>query len=349
MHQGRTPLPLRQASHGCGGGKDGRTWKLAVADDTLPSTLGADHDDIEAVDVLMPYRARKHMVVIDTPGISSVNEQVSDKTEELLGMDRATRRGVAQADALVYLMAESIRAEDEEALVGFHASALTAIGVLSRADQIRVDGADPLDAARALTERWADKLRGVVSTVLPVAGLLGETAECHLTNEDVHNLRTLAALASDERDDLLLSKDVLLATSDPAELAARERLHDRLGLYGLGRALEWVDAGLTDAVDLTERLRELSGVSRLRTILDETLAPRADALKANWALTALERLSYASGDERTASDLRRLLAAELEDIRFEPEMHQLRELAAVRACAAGRFRSPRRSSRKCSG
>ena len=110
------------------------------ADGTLPRELGADPATLESVTVWLPNVVLRDRVVIDTPGLGSLNTEYSSATERLLALDDDSRRAVTQADALVYLMPHL--GEAEEALLrGFRAlfsssglSAVNAIGVLSKVD-----------------------------------------------------------------------------------------------------------------------------------------------------------------------------------------------------------------------
>ena len=121
----------------------------------------------------------------------------------------------------------------------------------------------------------------------------------------------------------------------PAE--SRARLLRILDLHGVTVCLDAVDAGCDDAAVLVERLRDLSGFARLRALLTDTFARRADALKAAAAATALERLTYDGARREPASAA--VLAGlrdDLERLRLDPAMHRLGEIAALQEVAAGR-------------
>ena len=87
------------------------------------------------------------------------------------------------ADAVVYLM-RHLHASDVEFLRAFHdtevsrPSPVNAIGVLSRADEIGVGRLDSMASARRIAARLGTdpNVRRLVQSVVPVAGLLAETA-----------------------------------------------------------------------------------------------------------------------------------------------------------------------------
>ena len=89
-----------------------------------------------------------------------------------------------------------LHANDLEFLHAFHDTEVSrpnpvnAIGVLSRADEIGVGRLDAMASARRIANRLADdaNVRRVVQTVVPVAGLLAETAAT-LTEDEVRHLR----------------------------------------------------------------------------------------------------------------------------------------------------------------
>jgi hypothetical protein len=132
----------------------------------------------------------------------------------------------------------------------------------------------------------------------------------------------------------LLSTDRFVAADVPIAGTDRRELLDILGLYGIETALRLIDDGRSTAVELVEDLRARSGVEGLRSLLFGNFARNADALKANGALAALERLSYAMADPSLAA-IRAELHDEIDAVRLDPSMHRLQELQALRECAAG--------------
>ncbi|MDQ3678377.1 MAG: 50S ribosome-binding GTPase, partial [Actinomycetota bacterium] len=312
---------------------------VPLRDGKVPDAFGVPLPEIDYVHVYLSRDSVRHVTYIDTPGLASVNEQYSDRTEELLG-DRASRQASRQADALVFLLSSPARQDEAEALEAFsalfkgtHASPATAVAVLSRADQIGGDG-NPLETAAKLAERQAEALRSVASTVVPMAGLLAQTTEAReLEERDAFALELLARADPLEREQLLFSHEELLRYDTPVPETQRRRLAALLDLFGIGRALELIDAGADGAGALERELRKISGIDRLRTLLDETFAQRADALKANAALEALSRISWQAADAQSAPALLELREA-VEDLRLEPDMRVIAEIWAAQAAAA---------------
>jgi hypothetical protein len=311
------------------------------ADGSLPEKLGVDPEQISGIDVWLPIEALKSLTIIDTPGLSSLTDEASGKARAVIGIDDdEDSRAIRQAEALLFAMAGDAHADDEEALRAFQsrfrgterASAVNAIGVLTKADKTG-DGGDPWPAALDKANRLRDELGPLVSTVVPLVGLLAETANTgSLTEEHAASLRMLAALPAGERATLLQSADDLLEADVPVSIDEREQLLDRLGLFGLARSFQLADADQLSAVGLVRRMRELSGIADLSKHMDG-FSQRADALKADAALTRLEKLSWR--DKSLAS-----LRGEVQRVRREPGMHVLELFRALDRCAVKRIELP---------
>jgi hypothetical protein len=307
----------------------------------LPDSLGAEPESIARVVVTLSIEALRTMTIIDTPGLASANVAYSAATRELLAIDDASRDAVSNSDAVVFVISEGATREDADALTavrrtsgGPRASAVHSIGVLSKVDLLG-DGSDVSERAATAAARQAELLRAMVSTVVPVIGLLAETAATGtFTEADAQQLVRLAALDRRDRERLLISPDRFRAADGGADQAAHERLLAMLDMYGIARCLEAVDHGVVDATSLVRRLTELSGVGRLQALLDETFANRADALKADRALLALERLAFRPDEPSSAAALGSL-RNEIERVRLLPEMHVLSQIRALQACLDG--------------
>ena len=151
---------------------------------------GLAPERVRQLDVMWPSQVLRTVTLIDTPGIGSLSEQVARRTWDLLtAEDEET-----PADAVLYLM-RHLHANDLEFLRAFHdtevsqPNPINAIGVLSRADEIGVGRLDAMASARKIAARMATdpNVRRVVQTVVPVAGLLAETAAT-LTEAEVRRL-----------------------------------------------------------------------------------------------------------------------------------------------------------------
>jgi hypothetical protein len=167
--------------------------------------------------------------------------------------------------------------------------------------------------------------------VLPVISLLAESAETgEFTSADAEALRQLAALDADTRTMMLMSGDLFTSWDCDVASGVRSRLLEKLDLYGIGRALEALDAepGLT-AGALRRVLFDASGFAAVRGRLDAVFRARADGIKAAAALASVT--SLASGDPGE----RQRVHDAIEVLLARPEAHQLRLLEALTLVSSG--------------
>ncbi len=326
--------------------RSGPPWSLGLtADGRLPEHLGGDPAEIERVTVWLSNATLRSVTIIDTPGLDSLDVASSATTERLLSLGDDSRRAVAEADALILLLPhlgqrEARNLEDFRSVFsGTGLSSASTLGVLSKAD--KVGGEEPLAAARDLAERYEERLGNLAARVIPIVGLLAETADADaFTEADAADLRALAALDATVLEDALLSPDRFVDDDGlPVPSHRRERLLEHLDLFGLQRSTELVNAGHGQTTALVEQLRQASGIGPLRDAITTLFARRAEILKAHAALADLERLSYRDDLPGDRTILRRL-RDEIERLRDAPEMHQLRELDAARAWSAGEISLP---------
>jgi Dynamin family len=248
--------------------------------------------DLERVVVEVPSVRLRRLTLIDTPGIGSLSADVSARTEEAL---HATAEEAPVADAVLYLM-RHLHASDVQFLEAFHdqqflrVTPVNAIGVLSRADEVGGGRTDALDIAGRIAAGYRQdaRVRGLVQTVLPVAGLLAEAA-AGLRERDYEALRVLAGAG----EALLLSADTF--TDVGAEVAVdcdvRRDLLQTMGLTGVRLSLALIRVGLAPGTDdLARELRRRSGLEEVRSALLTQFAERSGLLKGQAALLAVERL-----------------------------------------------------------
>jgi hypothetical protein len=284
-------------------GSGERELRFDRAEGVLDIDLGGlDWQEVEQIDVGWPSDKLATMTLIDTPGLTSVDERVSARTTQALLDDDA--EGPRQADAVIYLM-RHLHRYDSEFLEAFvdrslaHASPINSIVVLSRADEIGSARPDALDSARAVAARYGGdrRVRELASTVLPVAGLLAETGAT-LREDQFGWLRELAALDEPRRRELLRSVDRFRDPGlNPLGEAIRDELLERLGLFGLRQAIPLLVSGrVRTATDLSRVLLDMSGIADLQRLLNEQFTARSAVLKARSALAALRAV---------ADDLRR--------------------------------------------
>jgi hypothetical protein len=338
--------------------RDGSRHSLPLDDDgMIPQRLGVPPGTVAYVDVTLTSAKLRDLTVVDTPGLASADSAVSRRAEEAVGMataagdageaptapfdadiDADSAAEVAAAEAVVYVFAQAVRADDVRALEAFRAasarlasSPINALGVLGKVGTLVGGAADPWPVAGPLAAQQAGLLARTVADVVPVAGLLAETAEAgRLTDADRAALQALAgaqALAV-----LLASVDLFRSRPAPVDPARRERLLGLLDLYGIGFAVAQLAADpRLGTGELVRRLLAASGFPRLRATLDSAFRWRSDAIKAGWALTRLDRLAGHTAERRDRAALRDAV----EQVLREPAYHRLRLLEVAQRVATG--------------
>ncbi len=292
---------------------------------------GFTPEDLDRVVVEVPSARLERLTLIDTPGIGSLSAEVSARTEQALS---ASAESVPVADAVLYLM-RHLHASDVAFLEAFHdhhflgVTPVNAIGLLSRADEVGGGRVDAIDiAGRIAAEYRGDaRVRALVQTVLPVAGLLAEAAT-GLRERDHSALRALAG--ADEG--LLLSADGFAAddAGAPVPVGIRRELLATMGLTGVRLSVALIRAGLVrDAGELARELRRRSGLDEVRSALLSQFAARGDLLKAQAALHAVERLL----ETQPPADAERLRAQAEAIVAGAHELAELRLLNDLRTGA----------------
>ncbi len=308
-------------------------------DGRLPEELGMPAGEVERLDVYLQSGTLRTLTLIDTPGLATTTDAheagtrraLLGATDAHLGVpgsdgpaDAASVRATAQADAVLYLFRDAERRHEvdflremQDAFGTLGPSAATVAGLVSHADLSGGDpwtGGDPFAVAAAQARRLAGERAAELGAVLPVAGLLAETARTgRLTEEDARALHRWSAV-----EPVLLQlagQGVPAPGVDPAALAS---LLGRLGPYG-------VTAGRTRAAGgagpLIGWLEQVSGIRAVEQLIHRQFLRRAHALQADRALTRLERAATGPG--------RGIVGAIVEAARQSPELHPIRELRAL--------------------
>jgi len=258
---------------------------------------GANAEQVERIVVEWPTKRLAEVTLIDTPGVASINSSVSERALAFLTPD--DDRPV-EADAVLYLM-RHMHADDLSFLESFHddelahPSPVNAIGLLSRADEVAVGRPDAMRVAERIATRYRtdERLRRLCQTVLPVGGLLAETAAT-LTQEEFEALEALAGHDRQQAEELMLSVDRFVADVPTCSVPPLVRRHllDRFGLFGVRTALPMIRQGrATTAGDLATALESRSGIVSLRQELLERFARRRDVLRTRSALLAIDRVA----------------------------------------------------------
>ncbi len=323
---------------------DGAATTLPVRrrDGALVIDLGdTPADRVARLTVDWPSQSLRLATLIDTPGIASVTAANSRRTVAFLDPDDDTP---TEADAVVYLM-RHLHAADAEFLEAFRdrgmarATAINTIAVISRADEIGGGRVDAMFAARGIAQRYrADPtVRGLCQNVVAVAGLIAETGRT-LQQAEFGALAELAGVPKAELESQLRSVDRFLSSRGPASAgtagsnlgtAARRKLVQRFGLFGIRLSTSLIRNGAGDPAALAAELVARSGLGELQRVLHTQFTERRDLLKARSALLAVDSVLRASGRAGPLrQDIERILAG-------AHELAELRLLAVLRAGSVG--------------
>lgn len=315
----------------------------------IPQRLGVPRQEIGYIDCMLTSDRLRDLTVVDTPGLSSTNNPISDESKKFLfddDLDPDSQGALSGAEAIVYVFTQSVRADDLEALEAFRSvsarlasNPINSLGLFNKVDKL-AGGGDPWPVAGPLSKSQAEVLRRVVSDVVPVIGLLAETTEAgRLTAADCEALRELAKLPEQDQQILLASADLFKGRDCSVSREQRERLLRLLDLYGIGFAVAALSAEPQLATgDLVRKLFLASGFPRLRETLDQAFRWRTDAIKAGWGLSALEKI--AGGTQRPAD--RELLRDAIERVIQQPEYHSLKLIEVAQQVSAGNVELPER-------
>ena len=316
-----------------------RTELLLGAAERLPG----DKSDVTATTVA----AVAPMTAAAAAGTAAARGAMEDGSDEL---DDVSSFAVAGAEAVVYVFTQSVRSDDAKVLAAFTAATasreagpVNALAVLNKADTVLAEsvdgsGGDVWTAAKIVARAQAVVLRPRVADVLPVIGLLAETAETGaFTAADAEALRALSGVDPALFGAMVMAADLFTALDAPVDVPTRVRLLQLLDLYGIEQAVRIIRAEPSvSAGELRRRLLDASGIAEVRRRLGEVFASRADGIKASAALASLSTLADASGDWAE----RQRVHDAIEVLLQRPEAHQLRLLEALTLVTSGSVTMP---------
>ncbi|HEX6359686.1 dynamin family protein [Actinophytocola sp.] len=350
---------------------DGRKQVLPFsADGMIPNDLEVDFDKVSHLEAYLTNAVLRDLTVIDTPGLGSLDAASVKRTEQLLGaakhrapeddeenaeeggdeLDDTSRNAVAGAEAVLYVVTQGVRADDQQALAAFTAATasreagpVNAIAVLNKADTIAAESVSGSDgdvwkAASLLAEKQAATLKPRVADVIPVIGLIAESAETgNFTSADADALRSLSKLDDATWETMLMSADIFTTWDCEVAEGTRMRLLEKLDLFGIRTGVDALrrDPELT-AGALRRTLLNASGLAGVRGRLDAVFRARADGIKAAAALASVTALAHASGDPGE----RQRVHDAIEVLLAKPEAHQLRLLEALTLVTSGAVAMP---------
>lgn len=306
-------------------GQPSRAEIVALDGTRHPVPLGPGHvrelplpdDEIAYLQRWLPSAAIRDLTFVDTPGLATLTARNDRATRRVLidGVEQ-TRAASVDADAAVFLFDATPRQDELEFLRKLPLSPLNTIGVLSRADGF-AEGAlgrrDPMEHAAEHARHLAGQLAGTVATVVPVSGLMAQTARTGAVSEaDARALAQLDGIAPLDLVELLESD-----APGPVAPEVRDRLLDLVGEYGMvhGRAV-----AARGAAALTAWLDATSGMASLMSVVRSSLREYAVLNRARRVIDKIESLAYSHPD-------RDAIRAVVHDIRVDPVMLRVALLA----------------------
>ncbi|WP_105031399.1 dynamin family protein [Arthrobacter ruber] len=292
---------------------------------------GQPAHEVERIVVEWPAQNLRAMTLIDTPGIASLSEEVSERSTQFLTPEDTP----SEADAVIYLM-RHLHGSDVKFLEAFRdtsaasSGTVNALAVLSRADEVGAGRIDSLISASRIADRYrADpSLRSLVLDVLPIAGLLAQSSRT-LRQAEYEAFVALAALERTERERMLLSADRFATGCTALGLPAEDgrQLLERFGLFGVRLGAALVRGGAGNATALAHDLARRSGLDLLLALVTKQFDARSATLRTRTALTGLEALVRSHPRPEAAG-----LLAGIERVRANAhEIDELRLLSALRS------------------
>jgi hypothetical protein len=297
-------------------GLDNRVTTIPVSH-RLPDEFGRPAAEIDYVIAHIPSALLREYELVDTPGLATMNSTSSTATRRAL-IGGSAGRGIERPDGTLFLCDGAPRADEVTFLNEMGSTRIDTLALLSHADTFG-EGAfgtvDPFEMAAKHAERLKPQLARLAGTVLPVSGLLAETALTgHLTEADARTLAQLAPLEEFELAGVLSGQDEADVERDDVD-----RLLERIGTYGILHGRELASHG---AIALAQWMADRSGLTAVHEQISRRFLRRSEALKARQILARLQKLAIGSPHRANASAI-------LESVQMHPGLHPLRELSAL--------------------
>ena len=226
--------------------------------------------------------------IVDTPGTRSVIDTHERTTEGFLSekLESATLKFGGKADAVIYVINPVGREADSDILKLFGektrlpgASAFNSIAVIQKWEHLQPD---PLVQVQQKCERLKNQLSGKVADVIPTSGLIAN----HVLFTSDLILEKIARLSmnssSDALEMLLLSEDDFQDPCEGASLDIEERktILKEFSWKILPLCINETRKRQLDSADeLRDMLNELSGIPRLKKVLEANFFSKSRLIK----------------------------------------------------------------------
>ncbi|MEP9390918.1 dynamin family protein [Gordonia sp. VNQ95] len=279
--------------------------------------LGRPARDIDHAVAYTPSRLlRDFFQIIDTPGLSGFTDTAETATRRVF----SGRSGLPRPDVILFLLddAGGPKTDEVEFLRNCGASAQNTILVISQADLIADER--PMLKALEIARRIQRRFAATAGAVVPVSGLMAEAGVCGVTERET---AAIAARGKLETWELLSIIDGGAPAPPGIDVELLGRLEELVGTYAMDDGAEIAADG---AQAYCEWLQRVSGVGDLRQAIGRRFVAVGDVLKARTMLGELRDLA-------TRSPHRAAILVAIEDAESAPELHRLREVAALEALA----------------
>lgn len=250
----------------------------------------------------------KEIDLVDTPGTGAVVDEHQGAAESAFGIkdlqdlrkehSEQTQDLVKKADAVIYLVGAVANQDNKQFLDNFQqacdgASALNAIGIISRIDEEEAT----LYNSQSQAEYVADSLKEQLSGVMPVSAALYEAVQKHSAQfeqwrtqlrsipEDIFNYLCRSAEAWEGKFDTILIKKY----PNLMEVSIRSQMKGDIP-WGVFRAIIKTLYKSSSAEEATHELLKLSNFEEVRRVLRDQFFARAKAIKCTVLLSQLNKI-----------------------------------------------------------
>lgn len=284
----------------------------------MPDQLDRPVEEIDFIAAYLPSAGLRTYELVDTPGLGAMTSTSSAATRRAV-VDTTAGVGIPRPDVTLFLTDGSPKADEIAFLRDMGATRLDTLALLSHADKFG-DGAfsdhDPIERAGQHATKLRSTLSNLVGNVIPVSGLLAQTALTgHLNETDARAMRDLA---DEDPDDL----EMYLAGDERHPRVSSEQIERLLRLvdtYGVLNGRRYATAGATE---LGQWLSDASGLNTVIAEITNRYLPRSEVIKARHIFAELRALA-------AVSPQRAAILSILESAQMDPALHRLRETYAL--------------------